>query len=140
MNKERSQRIVLYGKTLIMDTIGRNIQRMSGCEVTSLLETQQTELEKIAPDVVFFDLNGDHPAVAFSMLDCHPDLLIIGINPDINEVRMWTAKQIRKVSTQDLLAFLNEKARNILTFDACELERNQLTIEVGSEYPSGIRR
>jgi hypothetical protein len=113
---ERQQRIVIYGKTLIMGTIGRSLKRLSGCEVICIAASQQTEMEKIAPDVIFFDMEADHPATAFSMLDSRPDLMLIGVSPDINAVRIWTTKLLQKLSTQDLLDVVKEQPGKMLTF------------------------
>jgi hypothetical protein len=113
---ERHQRIVIYGKTLIMGTIGKSLKRLSGCEVICLAASQQTEMEEMAPDVIFFDLEADHPATAFSMLDSRPDLVLIGVSPDINAVRIWRTKILRKLSTQDLLEVVKEQPVNINTF------------------------
>ncbi len=112
---ERRQRIVLYGKTLIMDTIGRSLRPLSGSEIICLEKSQQMDLEKTSPDIIFFDLEADHPKSAFSMLDRRPDMLLIGVSPDINAVKIWTAKELQKLSTQDLLDMVNEQSKNRIT-------------------------
>jgi hypothetical protein len=109
---ERHQRIVIYGKTLIMGTIGRSLKRLSSCEVIYLAASEQTEMEKIAPDIIFFDLETDHPATAFSMLDSRPDLLLIGVSPDRNIVIVWSGQRIREISIQSLLEMINEQLKN----------------------------
>ena len=63
----------------------------------------------MAPDVVVFDLEATRPEAAFSLLERCPSLKLIGISPDSNLVRIWSGKQLRELSTQDLLDVINEK-------------------------------
>ena len=37
------------------------------------------------------------------------NLLLIGIDPDVNHVQLWSGRQFRGLSTQDLLELLNNQ-------------------------------
>ncbi len=74
--------IVLYGNSVIVGTLGASLRRSNQYKVVPLLPSQQSELETTAPDVVVFDLEAARPEVAFSMLESHPGLMLIGISPD----------------------------------------------------------
>ena len=105
------RRICIYGNSVILGTLGLNLRTYPQFELTNLVPPwpDRLHLEELKPDVIFFDLEAEHPEAAFSMLDCHPDMLIIGISPDSNLVKVWTGRQIRKISTQGLLEMINEQ-------------------------------
>ena len=101
--------IVLYGNSVIIGTVGASLRRSERYKVVPLLPSQQCELEAMAPDVIVFDLEAARPEAAFSLLESCPSLKLIGISPDSNLVRIWSGKQLRELSTQDLLDVINEK-------------------------------
>ena len=101
--------VVLYGNSVIVGTVGASLRRSHQYKVVPLLSSQQSELEATAPDVVVFDLEADRPEAVFSLLENRPGLKLIGISPDSNLVRIWSGKQLRELSTQDLLDVINEK-------------------------------
>jgi hypothetical protein len=100
--------VVLYGNSVIVGTVGASLRRSQQYNVVPILPSQQSELETTAPDVVVFDLEAARPEAAFSMLESRPGLKLIGISPDSNMVRIWSGKQLRELSTQDLLDVINE--------------------------------
>jgi len=101
--------VVLYGNSVIVGTVGASLRRSNQYKVVPILPSQQSELEAMAPDVVVFDLESARPEVAFSMLESHPGLKLVGISPDSNLVRIWSGKQLRELSTKDLLDAINER-------------------------------
>jgi hypothetical protein len=105
---EKRRRIVLYGNSIILDTVGVSLRRLPQYEVVSLPTAQQNELEETAPDVMVFDLEATRPEAAFHMLESRPGLRLIGVSPDKNVVRIWSGKQLRELSTQDLLDVIDE--------------------------------
>ena len=72
-------------------------------------EKGKPSLEKLNPDVIFFDLEAEYPEAAFSWLEGHPDLLLIGLSPTNNLVKTWTGRQFHKISMPDLLKIINEQ-------------------------------
>jgi hypothetical protein len=101
------RRIVLYGTSVIVGTVGANLRRSPKYEVFSLFPAQQSELEVMAPDVVLFDLEAVRPKAAFSLLESHPGLMLVGISPDNNIVKVWSSRQLRELSTQDLMGVID---------------------------------
>ena len=101
--------IVLYGNSVIVGTVGASLRRSHQYKVVPMLPSQQSELEATAPDAVVFDLAGSRPEAAFSMLESRPGLMLIGISPDSNLVRIWSGRQLRELSTQGLLEIVNEQ-------------------------------
>ena len=103
----KKRQIVLYGTSIIVGTVGASLQQLPQYEVIPLLPAQQNELEVMAPDVVIFDLEATRPEEAFSLLETCPGMMLIGISPDSNLVKVWSGRQLRELSTQDLIEVIN---------------------------------
>ena len=102
------RRICIYGNSVILGTLGWNLRTYPQFELTNLVPPwpDRQHLEELKPDVIFFDLEAEHPEAAFFLLDSHPDLLIIGISPDSNLVKVWSGRQICEISIQGLLEII----------------------------------
>ena len=102
MKKQR--RVFLYGKSVILGTVGASLQHYSDLEITSLsppLPGTQ-ELSALAPDAIIFDLQAAHPIAALRLLDACPNLMLIGIDPSSEQVFLWTGEHMSALSAQDL--------------------------------------
>ena len=97
------RRIVLYGNSLIVGSIGASLKQSPQFEVIPILPAQQNELEALEPNAVLFDLEAARPEVAFAMLEKRSDMTLIGVSPDSNLVKVWSWRQLRELSTQDLM-------------------------------------
>ncbi len=108
------RRIVLYGNSVILGTLGVSLQRFPQYQVIPLLPPfpEGPELEALTPDVIFFDLEGARPQTAFSLLESRPELLLMGVSPDSNLVKVWSGRQLRELSTRDLLAVIDGQLKN----------------------------
>ncbi len=108
---EVSRRVLFYGNSVILGTLGVNLKKQPQFQVTILLPPfpGKERLEELRPDVIFFDLEAAHPEAAFSMLETFPDLLLIGISPDNNMVKVWSGRQIHEMSTEGLIGIINEQ-------------------------------
>lgn len=105
------RRVVLYGKSVILGSVGASLRRYPDLEViplSSLCPTLQ-ELEEHTPDVILFDAEAGHPDAAFALLETRPGLLLIGIDPSSNQVRLWSGRQLCELSTQDLVKVISRK-------------------------------
>jgi len=103
----KKRRIVLYGNTIIVGTFGASLQQLPQYEVITLLPAQQNELEAMAPNVVLFDLEAARPEAAFSLLETCPGMMLIGISPDTNLVKVWSGRQLQELSTRELLSLID---------------------------------
>ena len=119
------RRIFLYGNSVILGSVGASLERVPQFEVTYSFAAAArcTELEPMAPDVILFDVDNDVAAGAFSLLETRPDLLILGISPDGNLVRLWSGHQYRELSTEELTALIEAAPRG----DAAARERPTTT-------------
>jgi len=105
--------VVLYGNSVVVGTVGASLRLSPDYEVISLLPAQQKELETIAPNVVLFDLEATRPEVVFSLLETCPGMMLIGISPDNNLVKVWSGRQLQELSTQDLLTLIDGQERGL---------------------------
>jgi hypothetical protein len=71
------------------------------------------ELADLNPDFIFFDLNSPSSSAAFSLLESRPEVTLIGLSPDKNYARVWSGKQLRELSTQDLLKTISGNTEDI---------------------------
>ena len=51
-------------------------------------------------------MENGHPEAAFCLLESDPDLLVLGISPDVNLVRLWTGRQYRELTVDALAALI----------------------------------
>jgi len=106
---EKRRRVLLYGKSLILGTIGISLQQYPQLEIVSLspqLPTAQ-ELAALAPDVIIFDVEAACPEFAICLLEARPSLLLIGIGPSSDQMLLWSGQHLRAVTMQDLVQAIN---------------------------------
>lgn len=104
-NNMEKKRVILYGRSVILGTVGASLQQYPDLEVISLslpLPDVQ-ELGALAPDVIIFDLQAPHPDLAISLLDASPRLILIGIDPSSDRMFLWFGRHLNVLSTQDLV-------------------------------------
>jgi len=110
-----NRQILLYGNSLILGSIGASLRRLSQFEVTAFAPPMQEmqDLHSLTPDIILFDLETTHSEPVFSMLKTHPRLLLVGISPDINLVKIWSGRQVRELSTQSLFELIKSEVKNL---------------------------
>lgn len=109
------RRILLYGNSVIIGSIRASLQRFSQLEVTTITPPLQEvqDLDAVDPDILLFDLETIRTESLFSLLKSHPNLLLIGVSPDINAVHVWSGRQLRDLSMQGLLEVINEELKDL---------------------------
>lgn len=107
------KRILLYGDSIILGSVGASLELVPRFEVTHLSPPlpDTSELQPMDPDVIVFDVDSDVAAEAFSLLETRPGLLILGISPDGNLVRLWSGHQYSELSTKELTALIEAAPR-----------------------------
>lgn len=106
---ERRKRIVLFGNSIILGTVGASLRCSSRYEVITIPMSEPKKLNNLAPDVVLFDLEANHLEEAFSLLESYPQIMFVGVSPDKNLVKMWSGQQLHELSTSDLLQVIEEQ-------------------------------
>jgi hypothetical protein len=107
-----NRRILLYGNSVILGSIRIGLQRCSQFEVMTLqipLRDSQT-FDPGKPDIVLFDLEASELEAPFFLLKINPALVLIGISPGTNLVRVWNSRQQQEMSMQGLLELIKSEA------------------------------
>ena len=105
------KRVILYGRTVILGTLEASLRKSTQLEVLSFSAPYPgvQELKAMAPDVILFDLENARPDDAFALLATNPDLLLIGIDPDRDQVQVWSGQNLHELSVQDLVSVISSK-------------------------------
>jgi hypothetical protein len=109
---EKRRRVLLYGRSLILESVGASLQQYSRMEIVFLsppLPTEQ-ELGALAPDVIIFDVDAAHPELAISLLKECPSLLLIGIDPGSDQMLLWSGQTSRVLTTDGLVQMIEGHA------------------------------
>lgn len=104
-----SKRILLYGNSVILGSIGASLSRFSEYEVVKLQLPQEKSqlLESTIIDILIFDLQITQPEEVMYFGKANANLRLIGVDPDVNCVQLWSGHQLRELSTRDLLELVN---------------------------------
>jgi hypothetical protein len=111
---ETHKRILLYGNSLILESIGDSLRRCPQLEVTTLLPPaeEREQFDSLKPDILLFDLGTTRPEAVFPLLGSDQNLQVIGISPDVNLVKVWSIRELHEVSLGDLLAVITTEAKD----------------------------
>jgi hypothetical protein len=107
-----NRRILLYGNSVILGSIGAGLRRSSGFEVETITAPpgDPHALDAAMPDIVLFDLEASHAEAPFFLLNTHPALVLIGVSPGTNVVRVWNSQQLQEMSMQGLVELIKREA------------------------------
>ena len=116
---EKRRRVLLYGKSVILGTVGASLQRNPEFEILPAVASslEAPELRALSPDVIIYDIEASHPEAAISLLENCPNLLLIGVSPESKRVMLWSGRQLRQASTQELVQVIQEKESNSEPFE-----------------------
>ncbi len=108
---EKRRRVLLYGKSVILGTVGASLRRCPQLEIVSLTPPLPTarELAALEPEVIIFDIEAAHPEPAISLLEAHPGLLLIGIDPERDRMLVLPGESRRVLTIDDLIKVIEEK-------------------------------
>lgn len=107
---ERRKRIFILGNSLIMNALEDSLQRCGKFDLTSReLPANVQELESMKPDAILFDLDTPHLESVFSLSENCTKVLLVGISPDTNVVKMWVERNMQELSMQSLLTVIKHQ-------------------------------
>jgi hypothetical protein len=108
----RRRRVLLYGRSVILGTIGASLEGHPHLEVTSLSSPLPAvqELAALGPDVVIFDTEAARPEPALSLLQARPNLLLIGIDPDREQLLVLSSHPCGAVTIDDLVRVIDRSS------------------------------
>lgn len=110
-----TKRILLYGYSLILGTIGASLRLYPQFDVATLIPLQQEtqHVDAAETDALLFDLATTRPESVFPLLGTNPTLQLIGISPDTNLIRVWSTMELREVSMGDLIRVIESEAKDL---------------------------
>ena len=107
---DKRQRIFILGNSLILNALGESLKRSGHFDLTSLeMPNDVKTLEPMKPDAILFDLETPYKESIFSLSERCSKLLLIGVSPDTNIVKVWIGRQLRELSMQGLLAMIDDQ-------------------------------
>ena len=100
----------MYGNTIILAGIHLSLAANPSLEVQVVDTTQVSgqDLLALQPDVIIFDTHSILPEFHFNLIQQRPELQLIGIDPDMALVLVWSGRQVRAVASADLIEILQE--------------------------------
>lgn len=107
---DKRQRIFVLGNSLILNALGESLKRSGHFDLTSLEMPEDVRaLEPMKPDAIVFDLETPHKESIFSLSESCSKLLLVGVSPDTNIVKVWIGRQLKELSMQGLLAMIDDQ-------------------------------
>jgi hypothetical protein len=70
-------------------------------------------LDDVKPEILLFDLESPYSEAVFSLLGTDPRLLLIGISPDVNLVKICSGRKVRELPTQSLLELIKSEVNHL---------------------------
>ena len=108
--KEKT-RVIVYGSSLNMAGVAVSLKAGSGLEVVCLdphAHNSRQYLSELNPTAVAFDLNDPPSDVDIRLLREKPGVMLIGVDPDSNEMLVFSSRPQQALSMSDLVSFLRE--------------------------------
>lgn len=112
------RRVVLYGKSLVMSTVGASLQ---GCPDIQVLPVDpsmpdvQGHLRTLQPDVVILDQAVIQPDFSVALWKVQPELLLIGLDLTTGQALVLSSQPARVMTTDDLVQLLWLEHSNPIT-------------------------
>lgn len=103
------KKVVLFGKSLAISTIGSSLQGSPDIQVLPVdpsMPDVQDYLRLLQPDVVILDQAVIQPDFSVALWKVQPGLLLIGLDLDTGEAMVLSSQPARLLTTNDLLQLL----------------------------------
>jgi hypothetical protein len=103
------KRVVLFGKSLVMSTVGASLQGNPDIQILLVdpsMPDVQHHLRTLQPDVVILDQATIQPDFSIALWKAQPGLLLIGLDLDTGKAMVLSSQTARLMTTNDLLQLL----------------------------------
>jgi hypothetical protein len=113
MTVDVSRRVLLYGNSIILGSIGARLRQSDRLEVTACESPPGDPLlfESLQPEIILFDSEATQAEALLPLLESHPEMLLIAVSPDVNLVRVWSGRQLREMSLVKLTEIITGETR-----------------------------
>ena len=117
---EKRQRVLIYGDTLVLTGVRLCLEANPAFEIipldTSYISGQDgltgQELLTMQPDVVIFDTSSVQPQFHCSLIQEQSGLQLIAVNPDRDQILVWSGRHLRELTLQDLVNIIHQQDPN----------------------------
>ncbi len=105
---EKQQRVIIYGDTVVLSGVRLSLEACTAFEVIALDASHAGEQDLLAlhPDVIIFDTSSVRPQFHYDLIRQGSGLQLIGINPDNNQVLLWSGQDLRELSVPELVSVI----------------------------------
>jgi hypothetical protein len=105
------KKVVLYGKSLLISSVGASLEDCPDLEVHSIdpSGSDMQQIRKIKPYAVIFDLAAIQPDFSIELWKAQPDLLLIGVDLMTGKSMVFSSQPARVLTTADLIQLLRNK-------------------------------
>lgn len=120
ISMESPKRVLLLGDTLVLAGIRSSLEGDASFEVITLdhMDDIDQELRDLDPDIIIFDTGCENFQFFGSLVHKQTTLILIGIDPDNNQVRVWLGQQFYGLSVNDLIGIIRQHTSLALTIPA----------------------
>jgi hypothetical protein len=105
-------RVLLYGRSLVIASLQACLEGVPGLELQNI-EAQTHRLQDVIaawrPDVLIFELTGIDRIPSVAVLRTYPNLLLIGVDTEVNELFVLSGRQQQAYSSTDLVKVIHQE-------------------------------
>lgn len=111
-----NSRLILYGNSVFLAGIKAQLEHITALELITLEAASTGVADKVRayrPQAILFDLAMGYPDFAVPLLHDQPGLLLIGVDPNSNELLVLSGQQKRVSAVADLLKVIHKEGLEI---------------------------
>jgi len=103
------QKVFLYGSSLLLSGVAYSLAQQPGLQVVQITQDWLNVAPRLAilqPDVIIFDLNSQAESHFLPMLVHHPDLLLVGLDPEHSQAVMLSGQTVGPLTLDRMLQII----------------------------------
>ena len=107
----QTKKVILYGSSLFIAGLDSSLSAAPGLEIRRLEVEAGSLLEQVrtgTPDVIVVDLGVAPGNLTFNLLQKFPDVTLLGLNPENDQLLILTIQQRKAQEAHDLLRVIEE--------------------------------
>jgi hypothetical protein len=104
-------KVIMYGDSIVLMGIQVGLEVYPNLDVLCV-ERDSVTLEMLrssCPSVIIFDMHVDPPSCCYGFAQETPYLLLIGVDVECNQIVLWSARQHKEITIQDLVKLINQE-------------------------------
>ena len=110
-------RIILYGNSIVLAGVRLGLETNPAFEIIPMDGSHaygeslpgEQDLLALHPDIILFDISSVQPQFHYNLNETQSGLQLIGIDPDKDQVLVWSGQQFHELSVQDLVSVIQRK-------------------------------